>query len=51
VDVPAARVIVGAIHGQVLPPLLFNSPGTAVTIAPDFAERLVHTVLNGIAHG
>ncbi len=49
--VAAARVIVGAIHGQVLPPLLFNPPGTAVTIAPDFAERLVHTVLNGIAHG
>lgn len=48
--VAAARVIVGAIHGQVLPPLLFNAPGTAVTVAPDFAERLVTTILTGIAH-
>lgn len=49
--VAAARVIVGAIHGQVLPPLLFDPPGTTVTMAPDFAERLVATILTGIAHG
>jgi hypothetical protein len=48
--VAAARVIVGAIHGQVLPPLLFNPTGATITVAPDFAERLVHTVLDGIAH-
>ena len=45
-----ARVIVGAIHGEVLPPLMFNPTGGDLTIAPDFAERLVHTVLHGIAH-
>lgn len=45
----AARVMVGAIHGQVLPPLLFNPPGEPIQVPPEFADQLVHTILNGIA--
>lgn len=46
----AARVIVGAVHGEVLPPLMFNPTGGDLSVAPDFAERLVDVVLRGIAH-
>lgn len=49
--VAAAAVVVDAIHGQVLPQVLFSPPGTAIRTSPDFADRLVTTVLNGIAHG
>ncbi len=49
-DAPAAaRVIVGAIHGQVLPPLLFNPTGQDLHVPADFARKLVTTVLQGIA--
>jgi AcrR family transcriptional regulator len=49
--VAAAAVVVDAIHGQVLPQVLFSPPGTAIRTSPDFADRLVTTVLNGIARG
>jgi AcrR family transcriptional regulator len=49
-DIDAAVIlIVGAIHGQVLPRLLFSPPGTAITISPDVPRRLAETVLAGLA--
>jgi AcrR family transcriptional regulator len=49
-DIDAAVIlVVGAIHGQVLPRLLFSPPGTAITIAPDVPRRLAETVLAGLA--
>jgi AcrR family transcriptional regulator len=42
-------LLVGAIHGQVLPRVLFNPPGTASTMPPGLAERLVRTIIIGIA--
>lgn len=51
-DVEAATMlIVGAIHGQVLPRVLFNPPGTPVTAPPGFSSRLAETILGGIAPG
>jgi AcrR family transcriptional regulator len=47
----ASTLIVGAIHGQVLPRLLFNPPGTPLSIPPDLSSRLADTVLGGIAPG
>jgi len=49
-DVEAATLlIVGAIHGQVLPRVLFSPPGSSMELPPGLAERLVETVLDGIA--
>jgi len=45
----AASLIVGAIHGQILPRMLFNPPGTPITTPPGLAARLAETVLHGIA--
>jgi AcrR family transcriptional regulator len=45
----AASLIVGAIHGQILPRILFNPPGSPVTPQPGLAARLAETVLSGIA--
>jgi AcrR family transcriptional regulator len=44
-----STLIVGVIHGQVLPRLLFSPPGTSLTSPPGLAGRLAQTVLNGIA--
>jgi AcrR family transcriptional regulator len=44
----AARLITGAIHGQVLPPLLFNSSTDAIPAGPDLAARLASTMIEGI---
>jgi AcrR family transcriptional regulator len=44
-------LVVGAIHGQVLPRVLFSPPGTPITVPPDLAGRLAETVLSGIAPG
>jgi AcrR family transcriptional regulator len=44
-----AMLVVGAIHGQVLPRVLFNPPGTAVTMPSVLAERLAQAVVTGIA--
>jgi AcrR family transcriptional regulator len=43
-----ATLIVGAIHGEILPRVLFGPPGTPVTISPGLAGRLAQTVLSGI---
>ncbi len=47
----AAALIVGAIHGEILPRVLFNPPGTPITTPPGLAARLAETVLRGIAPG
>jgi AcrR family transcriptional regulator len=44
-------LVVGAIHGQVLPRVLFSPPGSPITVPPDLAGRLAETVLSGIAPG
>ena len=49
-DVDAVVIlIVGAIHGQVLPRLIFSAPGTAIAATPaDIPGRLAETILAGI---
>lgn len=44
-----AMLVVGAIHGQVLPRVLFSPPGTAVSMPSGLAERLAQAVVTGIA--
>jgi len=49
-DVGAATsLIIGAIHGEVLPRVLLNPPGTQIVTEPGLAARLAETVLAGIA--
>jgi AcrR family transcriptional regulator len=51
-DIDAAvTLVVGAIHGQVLPRVLFAPPGAPITTPPDLAGRLADTVLSGIEPG
>lgn len=45
----AAALIVGAIHGQILPRVLFSPPGQPISTEPGLAARLTETVLAGIA--
>ena len=45
----AAALIVGAMHGQILPRVLFTPPRSPVTIPPGLGARLADTVLDGIA--
>jgi AcrR family transcriptional regulator len=48
-DVDAVVIlIVGAIHGQILPQALFSPPGTIPTTAPDVPARLAETILTGL---
>ena len=47
----AASLIVGAMHGQILPRVLFAPPGTPVTIPTGLSARLADIVLAGIAPG
>jgi len=50
VDIDAAvALVVGAIHGEVLPRVLFAPPGSQVTIEADLPGRVAATVLAGIA--
>jgi len=46
-----ATLIVGAIHGEILPRVLFSPPGRPVTIPPGLAPRLARTILSGIEPG
>ncbi len=51
-DIGAAVVlVVGAIHGQVLPQVVLGSPVAPAAVPPGLALRLAHTVLGGIAPG
>jgi AcrR family transcriptional regulator len=51
-DIDAAvTLVVGAIHGQILPRVLFSPPGSRITVPPELAGRLAATVLSGIAPG
>jgi AcrR family transcriptional regulator len=51
-DIDAAvTLVVGAIHGQILPRVLFSPPGIPITAPPELAGRLAATVLSGIAPG
>jgi AcrR family transcriptional regulator len=47
----AASLIVGAMHGQILPRVLFAPPGTPVTVPAGLSARLADVVLEGIAPG
>ncbi len=47
----AASLVVGAMHGQILPRVLFAPPGAPVTIPPGLSGRLADIVLQGIAPG
>jgi hypothetical protein len=47
----AASLVVGAMHGQILPRVLFAPPGAPVTIPPGLSARLADIVLQGIAPG
>ncbi|HEV2257538.1 MAG TPA: helix-turn-helix domain-containing protein [Streptosporangiaceae bacterium] len=50
VDIDAVVIlIVGAIHGQVLPRLIFSPPGTVIVTPADVSGRLAETILAGIA--
>jgi AcrR family transcriptional regulator len=50
VDIDAAvALVVGVIHGEVLPRVLFAAPGGRVTIDADLAGRVAAAVLAGIA--
>ena len=42
-------LVVGAIHGQILPQVMFSPPGSQPSTAPGLAARLADTVLGGIA--
>jgi AcrR family transcriptional regulator len=49
-DIDAATaLIVGAIHGQILPQVLLRPPGSPITAAPGLAARLARTVMDGLA--
>jgi AcrR family transcriptional regulator len=49
-DVEAAvTLIVGTIHGEILPRVMFRPPGSQVPVPPDLARRVTETVLSGIA--
>ena len=45
----AAALIVGAMHGQILPRMLFTPQGSPITIPPGLSARLADIVLDGIA--
>jgi hypothetical protein len=46
-----ATLIISAIHGEILPRVLFTAPDSPITIPPDLAGRLAQTVLSGIEPG
>ena len=44
-----SSLIIGAIHGQILPRVLFSPPGSPITLPPGLAQSLAQTMLTGIA--
>jgi AcrR family transcriptional regulator len=50
VDIEATvALVVGTVHGEVLPRVLFAAPGSQVVISPDLPARIAQTVMSGIA--
>jgi AcrR family transcriptional regulator len=50
VDIEATvALVVGTVHGEVLPRMLFAAPGSQVVIPPDLPGRIAQTVMAGIA--
>jgi len=50
VDIEATvALVVGTIHGEVLPRVMFAAPGSPVAIPPDLPGRIARTVMAGIA--
>jgi AcrR family transcriptional regulator len=47
----ATSLIVGAVHGQVLPRVLFAPPGTRAATPPGLAAQLARTALRGLEPG
>jgi AcrR family transcriptional regulator len=48
-DIDAATtLVIGAIHGQVLPRVMFSPPGSPITAPPGFGAGLAATILGGI---
>jgi AcrR family transcriptional regulator len=45
----AAVLIIGVVHGQVLPQVMFSPPGTQIATPPGFSGKVAETVLRGIA--
>jgi AcrR family transcriptional regulator len=51
-DVGAAvALIIGTIHGEILPRVMFAPPGTQIAVAPGLADRVARTIMRGIAPG
>jgi AcrR family transcriptional regulator len=51
-DIDAAvMLIVGAIHGQILPQVLLSPPGQPLTTPPGFGGRLARLIMTGLAPG
>ena len=49
-DVDAAvTLVVGVVHGEILPRVMFSPPGTRVSVPAGLSGRVAHTVLRGIA--
>lgn len=49
-DIEAAvTLIVGTIHGEILPRVMFRPPGSQVPVPPGLAGRVTDTILSGIA--
>jgi AcrR family transcriptional regulator len=50
VDIEATvALVVGTVHGEVLPRMLFAAPGSEVAIPPDLPGRIAQTIMSGIA--
>jgi AcrR family transcriptional regulator len=50
VDIEATvALVVGTVHGEVLPRVLFAAPGSQVAIPPDLPGRIAQTIMAGIA--
>lgn len=47
----ASTLVVGVIHGQVLPRVVFSPPGTEISMPPGMAGRLASAIMAGIAPG
>jgi AcrR family transcriptional regulator len=42
-------LVVGTVHGEVLPRVMFAAPGSQIAVPPNLADRIAQTVMAGIA--